>query len=163
MTKISHTKLKHKIWPDIVKNSSKIVNLLDMCGHEKYLKATMRGLTSENPDYCLLTIGANMGISMMTKKHIMMTLALDLPSFCVLTKTDVAPENIRKQNLEKIKKIIKESCKKIPKVINTMKDVEETIKLVQNGAVSPIFYISNKTGENVDLLKRFLYLLPKRD
>ena len=46
VTKMTHTQKKNKIWPDIVENSDRIVHLLDMCGHEKYLKTTMHGLTS---------------------------------------------------------------------------------------------------------------------
>ena len=79
-----------------MQNSAKIIHLLDMCGHEKYLKTTMHGLTALYPDYCLLIIGANMGISKMTKEHLACALALDLPVFIVLTKIDIAPPDIFK-------------------------------------------------------------------
>merc|ERR1711977_778143 len=84
-----HTGKKNKIWPDIVANSEKIVHLLDMCGHEKYLKTTMHGLTSQYPDYCVVVIGANMGIKKMTKEHIGIAQLLDIPMFIVFTKTDL--------------------------------------------------------------------------
>ena len=99
VTKMSHTSKKNKIWPDIVDNSVKIVHLLDMCGHEKYLKTTMHGLTSLYPDYCLLVIGANMGISKMTKEHLGISLALNLPVFVVFTKIDLAPEKVFNDNM----------------------------------------------------------------
>ena len=110
VTKMSHTSKKNKIWPDIVDNSVKIVHLLDMCGHEKYLKTTMHGLTSLYPDYCLLVIGANMGISKMTKEHLGISLALNLPVFVVFTKIDLAPEKIFNDNMQKIKKIMRQNC-----------------------------------------------------
>ena len=94
ITKVSHTQKKNKIWPDIVANSKKIIHLLDMCGHEKYLKTTIHGMTSLFPDYCLLMIGANMGISKMTKEHLGCSLALNIPIIIVLTKIDIAPAEI---------------------------------------------------------------------
>jgi len=33
VTSVSHTVKKNKIWPDIVRNSARLVHLLDMCGH----------------------------------------------------------------------------------------------------------------------------------
>ena len=65
-----------------------------MCGHEKYLKTTMHGLTSLYPDYCLLIIGANMGISKMTKEHLGISWALNLPIIVVFTKLDLAPKEV---------------------------------------------------------------------
>jgi translation elongation factor EF-Tu-like GTPase len=87
-----HCLKKNKIWPEIVENSEKIVHLLDMCGHEKYFKTTLHGLTSLFPDYCLIIIGANMGISRMTKEHLGVAHALGLPIAIVFTKIDLAPQ-----------------------------------------------------------------------
>lgn len=58
MTKLKATK-QNKVWPDIVNNSFKTIRLMDMPGHEKYLKTTMDGLTSMFPDYCMIVIAAN--------------------------------------------------------------------------------------------------------
>ena len=127
ITKIAHTQKKNKIWPDIVSNSEKIIHLLDMCGHEKYLKTTMHGLTALYPDYCLLIIGANMGISKMTKEHLACSLALDLPVFIVMTKIDIAPAEIFKQNMEKICNIMKKHCNKIPVKVKNKEDVDSII------------------------------------
>ena len=42
----------------------------------------------------MLVVGANMGVSRMTKEHIGISMALKLPMFVVVTKVDLAPENI---------------------------------------------------------------------
>jgi elongation factor 1-alpha len=42
----------------------------------------------------MVVIGANMGVQMMTKEHIGISLALKLPLFIVITKIDIAPENV---------------------------------------------------------------------
>lgn len=107
MTKMTHTNKRNKIWPDIVQNSAKIVHLLDMCGHEKYLKTTMHGLTSQFPDYCLLVVAANRGITKMTKEHLGISCALQLPLFIVFTKIDLTPKEVFDDNMAKITRIMK--------------------------------------------------------
>jgi GTPase len=98
---------KNKYWGQIVKNSHKIVNFLDLCGHEKYLKTTMFGMIGMCPDFAMIMIGANMGITRMTKEHLGITLALKMPFFIVLTKIDLCPENIFKENIDNLFKILK--------------------------------------------------------
>jgi len=68
--------------------------MVDLCGHEKYLKTTMFGLTGLVPDYSMIVVGSNMGISKMTKEHLGITVALKIPFFIIVTKVDICPENI---------------------------------------------------------------------
>jgi GTPase len=42
----------------------------------------------------MLVIGANMGVSRMTKEHIGIVMTLKVPMFVVITKIDLAPENV---------------------------------------------------------------------
>lgn len=49
-------------WMEIMEKSDHSVTLIDLCGHEKYLKTTLFGLTGLMPDYCLLVVGSNMGV-----------------------------------------------------------------------------------------------------
>jgi len=86
--------LKIKRWPEIVANSLSLISFTDLCGHEKYLKTTMHGLTSSYPDYCMVIVGANMGVSKMTKEHIGVANALGLPMVVVFTKMDLAPNEV---------------------------------------------------------------------
>jgi GTPase len=51
----------------------------------------MFGLVGLCPDYAMIVIGSNMGISRMTKEHLGITLALKIPFFIVLTKIDMCP------------------------------------------------------------------------
>lgn len=59
---------------------------LDLAGHEKYLKTTVFGLTGHAPDFAQLMVGANMGVSTMTKEHLGIALALRVPVYVVVTK-----------------------------------------------------------------------------
>jgi len=118
-TRMTHTNKRNKIWPDIVSNSSKIVHLLDMCGHEKYLKTTMHGLTSLFPDYCLLVVAANRGITKMTKEHLGISCALQLPLFIVFTKIDLTPKEVFEENMAKMNRIMKTHCQRVPVIMKT--------------------------------------------
>ena len=104
-------------------NSHRVVSLVDLCGHEKYLKTTMFGMSGLYPNYAMLIIGANMGISRMTKEHIGIALALKVPLLIVITKIDLAPSEILDNTLNDVKKIIG-SCK-MKSII--MKDNKEEI------------------------------------
>ena len=68
--------------------------MLDLCGHEKYLKTTMFGLTGLYPHYGMVVVGANMGVQRMTKEHIGIAMSLKIPIFIVVTKIDLAPNEI---------------------------------------------------------------------
>lgn len=37
---------KNKYWKEVVERSHKVINLVDLCGHEKYLKTTIYGLVA---------------------------------------------------------------------------------------------------------------------
>lgn len=163
ITKFDHSTKKNKIWPDIVQNSSKIVHLLDMCGHEKYLKTTMHGLTSLFPDYAMLIVGGNMGVSRMTMEHLFIAVTLELPIFVVFTKVDLAPKQILMENIKKIGTVLKQHLGKIPIMVKDQGDADKLAGKVGSGKVVPIFTISNHTGQGLDHLKSFISKLSKPD
>lgn len=134
--------------------------LIDLAGHEKYLKTTMRGVNGCYPDYCIVTIGANMGISRMTKEHLGIAIYLKLPIVIVITKLDLCPEHILEKTIRRINKILssKAAGKKICINIENSQDKcqQSYQKFLTDSKVCPIFTISNKTGENLELLKMFI-------
>ena len=54
----------------------------------------MYGLVGLMPDYSMLVVGANMGVSRMTREHLGISLAIGVPIFFVVTKIDIAPQNV---------------------------------------------------------------------
>jgi GTPase len=97
---------KNKYWSEVASQSRKIVALIDLCGHEKYLKTTMLGMVGLVPDYVMIVVGANLGLSKMTKEHLGIALALNIPFFIVMTKVDMVPEEITKQTIAQISKLL---------------------------------------------------------
>jgi len=155
---------KNKYWAEVVKSSKKIVTLLDLCGHEKYLKTTMFGLVGLVPDYSMIIVGANMGISKMTKEHLGITLALKIPFFIVLTKIDMCPENVYKETLDTLFKILKMSTvNRIPFVLNEKDDIVKIAQSIISDRICPIFCVSSVSGSGLKLLTKFMSLLESRN
>lgn len=154
---------KNTCWNKIMKDSDKIVSIIDLCGHEKYLKTTIFGLTGLVPDYSMIIIGANMGIQRMTKEHLGIALALKIPIFVVITKIDIAPLDIFKQNLDFVTKILKSTgSQKLPVVIRETDDLSVYAEAILFDRICPIFCVSNVTGEGVKQLREFMSLLMPR-
>lgn len=61
------------------------------------------------PDYSMIIVGANMGVSRMTKEHLGISLALKVPIFIVITKIDIAPPVIYEETKDTLNKILKSS------------------------------------------------------
>ncbi|HUT81615.1 MAG TPA: GTP-binding protein [Candidatus Bathyarchaeia archaeon] len=158
---INRDKLDRHSWAKVIEASSKILTFIDLGGHEKYLKTTLFGLTGHIPDYVLLIIGSNMGVVGMTKEHLGIALALRVPIIVIITKIDICPEHVLKQTLDDITKFLKiPGSNKIPIIIRNIDDVIVSAKNLTSRRIAPIFLISNVTGENLDLLGKFLNLLP---
>jgi len=143
-------------------NSSKIVDFVDLGGHERYFKTTLKGIMGHQPDYCIITVAANAGIKPMTIEHLKVVVGLRLPMIFVITKIDLAPQLVGKvisdiQSLVKLPKI-----NAIPFQVKNVDDAVVAAKVMPCGRVAPIFTVSNVTGQGLDLLLTFLNLLPPR-
>lgn len=46
---------------------AKVISFTDLAGHEKYLRTTVFGMLSSEPNYCLLMVAANNGLVGMSK------------------------------------------------------------------------------------------------
>ncbi|XP_073940606.1 GTP-binding protein 1 isoform X2 [Castor canadensis] len=150
-------------WTKICEKSSKVITFIDLAGHEKYLKTTVFGMTGHLPDFCMLMVGSNAGIVGMTKEHLGLALALNVPVFVVVTKIDMCPANILQETLKLLQRLLKSpGCRKIPVLVQSKDDVIVTASNFSSERMCPIFQISNVTGENLDLLKMFLNLLSPR-
>ncbi len=158
---VNYNQLVDLSWTKIIEASSKIITFIDLGGHERYLKTTLFGLTGHIPDYVLLVVGANMGIVGMTKEHLGIALALKVPIIVAITKVDMCPEHILKQTLEDLNKLLKiPGSSKIPIQVRSDDDVVVSSKNIISGRIAPVFLVSNVTGENLDLLRKFMNLLP---
>ena len=148
---------------DYVSMAAKVLTLIDLAGHEKYLKTTCHGLTGHFPDYACLIVGANAGIVGMSKEHLGVALALRVPVFFVITKIDLAPAHVTQHTLTTLQAILKKpGVKKRPFVVRNRDDVITCARHMHADALAPIFLTSSVSGEGLDLVKLFYNLLPQR-
>ena len=162
---VNYNDIHKQEWSDIVKNSSKIISFYDLAGHEKYLKTTILGLSSTAPDICFITVGANMGITRMTKEHIFICIMLNIPFVIIVTKTDICidRQNVLDDTVKDIKKLLKyPGIRKICYKINNKDDIAICTKPSNINALVPLFFVSNVTGEGIDNIKHYLNYINKR-
>lgn len=153
---------KTNAWTDIVNQSSKLITFFDLAGHERYLRTTIYGLASMFPDYCLIMVGANMGINHMTREHVGLCMTLKIPIIIIVTKIDIVPENILNETMQKINNMCKRKARKMPYIIKNLSDIVSVVKNIKSDSIIPIMQISNVTNFNLDLLKMLFNLLPLR-
>ena len=147
----------------------KVVSFMDLAGHEKYLKTTVYGVTGMFPDRGIVVIGANTGITKLTREHLAILLYLKIPFIITITKIDLAPDEIYKKLCNRLKKLLTKSS--IGKIIYNIssgnnKDIETNTyieNMIDNPDIIPIISISNKLGTNINNLHKILYRTPQRN
>jgi GTPase len=106
-------------------------------------------------------VAANNGLIGMSKEHLGIALALNVPVMVVVTKIDICPPQILQQTLTQLTKILKSpGARKIPIFIKNREDAVNTAAEFVSQRVCPIFQVSNVTGESLDLVREFLNILP---
>lgn len=144
-----------------------VTTLIDLCGHQKYLKTTIFGIMGLFGDYGLVMIGANMGITNMTEEHIGLLVANRKPFYIVMTKIDICPDNVMslvKKNLERLarryhKQIVyfdtEEELVDGTYLKNIHYDIIQNFQK-NNTTLLPIIMVSNKTGYNINFAKELI-------
>jgi len=160
---VNHSLLSPLDEAQVFLKSSKIVNLVDLGGHERYLRTTLKGVMGRVPDYALLVVGANAGVVGTTKEHLGIAVALKIPIAVVITKVDMVGEERVREVLDDISRLLKmPGINKIPLLVRDVDDVSVAAKTMPSGRVTPVFLVSSKTGQGLNLLTLFLNLLPQR-
>lgn len=146
-----------------IKYNDSVINLIDLAGHEKYLKTTVFGMLAYYPDYGIVVIGANTGITRLTKEHLGIMLYLNIPFSIVITKVDLAPEKVYQNLLNRLGKLLKNIDREL--FFINRNDKSKTKIFIDNNKYDncvPIISLSNKTGENLDNLHLLLNNIPKK-
>jgi len=158
---VSDTPGRKLSWEEIGKRSAKVITFTDLAGHERYLRTTVFGLLSSSPNYCLLMVAANNGLIGMSREHLGLALSLNVPVLVVITKIDICPPQILEQTITQITRILKSpGARKIPIFVKNHEECINTATQFVSQRICPIFQVSNVTGENLDLVRSFLNILP---
>ncbi|XP_034233745.1 GTP-binding protein 2 [Thrips palmi] len=143
---------------EICENSTKLITFIDLAGRRKYLRTTVQGLTGYSPHHAMLVVSGSAGIVGMTREHLALAVALDVPFFVVITKTDlVSPDDA----ISSLGCVLKSAgCRKVPLIVQNEDDVMTAGSNQMADNIVPIFCVSNVTGNGLQLLTRFLHVLP---
>lgn len=141
----------------ICEKSSKLITFLDLAGQKKYINTTIQGISGYSPHYAMLVISSNAGVVGMTREHLTIATALEVPFFIVVTKTDSSDPTKTLGTLETFLKDV--GVRKVPMFIKSVNDVITAGKVQWTQAVVPIFCVSNVTGVGLDLLLKYLHVL----
>jgi len=158
-----NTRQRVKVSTDasIASQASKLVSLVDLAGHEKYLKSTIHGISSGMIDYSLVLVNASHPPNHMTLNHIGLATSSGIPVIIVLTKIDNCPKHAYKNTKDEIANILRSpAVQKRPFQIRQVSD----IAMVQDKmhAITPVVAISSVSGEGIHLLHGLLNVIPKR-
>ncbi|XP_074663149.1 GTP-binding protein 2-like [Tubulanus polymorphus] len=146
---------------EICDRSTKLITLIDLAGHQKYLKTTIFGLTGYLPHFAMLVVSANTGLVGTTKEHLGFAIALGVPVFVVINKIDMCRASGINRTVEQLERLLKApGCKRVPFTIKTEDDAITAASSFSTDKVTPIFIISCVTGRNMDLIRMFLNALP---
>ncbi|KAI4849554.1 P-loop containing nucleoside triphosphate hydrolase protein, partial [Aureobasidium sp. EXF-8846] len=143
------------------KGEAKVIGFTDLAGHERYLRTTVFGMLSSEPNYCLLMVAANNGLIGMSKEHLGIALALNVPVMVCITKIDICPPHILQQTITQLTKILKSpGARKIPIFIKNKEECINTATQFISQRICPVFQVSNVTGQSLDLVRTFLNIIP---
>ena len=151
----------------VIKKSNKFINFYDMGGSEKALKYTLSLISQDYIDYSLLFIDYKNGPTENTKKLFSLNNSMHIPMICIITMIDLIKDQNEKELLDFIEKIVKylmiinPNLKSI--LIRDKSDILDYISKLNNIGFEnyfPIICISNVQGNNIELLKYMISLLP---
>jgi GTPase len=91
---------------ELADRTRRLVTLLDLAGHEKYLKTTLHGMIGRAPDLCMIAIHPCLPIQSMTKEHLAVAIALDMPICIVCTHSDRVSDEGIQQAITMISKLL---------------------------------------------------------
>ena len=143
------------------------IHLIDLAGHEKYLRTTLDGLTSYFPDYAFVVINANATnkrIDKITTEHIMICKTLLIPIIFIITKIDIAPPQLIQDTYKYLITLLRKCGYNIfYEITEPLSIVNISSKFIQSPfSIAPMLSISNVSGVGLPLLHEFISTLIPR-
>lgn len=171
---------------EVVEQSSRIITFLDLPAHHSFLKTTILSLVGQHPDFSMLVVSAERGVTTTMKEILGLTVALELPIIVAVTKTDLVTDGAANSDdttelndakssddasskldatIAAISRILRSSAlKKTPFVIRSNDDVKQCVQQMTQTkpqSVTPICMLSSTTGAGYAPLKHLLAKLPQ--
>jgi len=143
----------------VVEQADKVISFVDTVGHSSWLRTTIRGLVGQSIDYGLLVVAADDSVTFITKEHMGILLAMDIPIIICITKID----KVGSKKIEDAERQIGEQLKHVGRLPYSIKEEKDlAVVLDKLDTVVPLIKTSAVTLEGYDLLNRLLLMLPER-
>lgn len=141
---------------EIIEASSRIVTLIDLAGHQRYLSTTLFGLGSHSPDIVLLVISAISPITSVTTDNISLALGIGVSLAIVINKVDLASKEDQENCFEELIRALQTLHPEVTpiKIAGVTEAITAGHKLRETQAL-PIFFSSCVTGAGLDSLYGF--------
>jgi len=145
----------------IARKASRVISLMDLAGHEKYLKTTVTGMSRGMADYALVLVNAAQPPTHMTMQHLTLTTSSGIPVIVIMTKIDACPGQVFRKTKQLTNALLRgPDVEKRPYTVRNERDIE-TVKEKMHTLV-PVIEASCVTGEGLDLIRSLLRTLPRR-
>ena len=152
---------KRKSEDEVARESHRIITLMDLAGHEKYLKTTIHGVSSGMSDYALILVNSRQPPTHMTQHHLNLCCSFGIPVIVVFTKVDGCPEHAFANCKKEVTRLLRApDIGKKPFAVRNEDDVATCIGKLHT--LAPLISTSCVTGEGINLLQKILFSLPKR-
>lgn len=152
---------KRKTEDEVARESHRIITLMDLAGHEKYLKTTIHGVSAGMADYALILVNSRHPPTHMSQHHLNLCCSFGIPVIVCFTKIDGCPEHAYKSCKKDVIKMLRAGdVGKKPFAVRNEEDIATCIGKLHS--LAPLIETSCVTGQGIDLLQKLLFALPKR-
>lgn len=152
---------RRKTEDEIARESYRVITLMDLAGHEKYLKTTIHGVASGMADYALILVNSRHPPTHMTHHHLNLCVSFGIHVIIIFTKVDGCPEHAFETSKSEVRKLLRRpDIGKNPFEIRNEEDIATCLGKL--GSLAPMISTSCVTGEGIELLQKMLFALPKR-
>eukprot|EP00531_Pseudo-nitzschia_arenysensis_P014928 CAMPEP_0116122612 /NCGR_PEP_ID=MMETSP0329-20121206/4305_1 /TAXON_ID=697910 /ORGANISM="Pseudo-nitzschia arenysensis, Strain B593" /LENGTH=672 /DNA_ID=CAMNT_0003616467 /DNA_START=223 /DNA_END=2241 /DNA_ORIENTATION=- len=152
---------RRKTEDEIARESFRVITLMDLAGHEKYLKTTIHGVASGMADYALILVNSRHPPTHMTHHHLNLCVSFGIHVIIIFTKVDGCPEHAFQTSKSEVRKLLRRpDIGKKPFEIRKEEDIATCLGKL--GSLAPMISTSCVTGEGIELLQKMLFALPKR-
>jgi elongation factor 1-alpha len=146
---------------EVARESYRIITLMDLAGHEKYLKTTIHGVSAGMADYALILVNSRHPPTHMTQHHLNLCCSFGIPVVVCFTKIDECPEHAFKTCKKDVVKMLRAGdVGKKPFAVRNEEDIATCVGKLHS--LAPLVETSYVTGQGIDLLQKLLFALPKR-
>ncbi len=143
----------------VVEQADRLVSFVDAPGHEGFLKTTIRGVVGQDIDYGLLVVAVDDGVTHITKEHLGLLLAMNIPVIVCMTKVD----RVGRKRVEEAELQIEGMLKNVGRIPYLIKDENDlNVVIDKMGTIVPMIKTSSVTLEGYEFLNKLLTTLPER-